>query len=341
MFQIDSCRLVSLNAHSAISSEAGLEFTTHSFNIAGGEHEESTMIGWLLQSFPKDEFFQMASTQDFNAKYEEWSELLDSSNDKVAHHRKLAESFVRELMPESSIFFTANVENLLFDDELCNGFLICFPDLPKQYLQNEMMDESGNALIQAGWAMDKIKTGALLIDAFKEDGYRICFKHTGKNDVVHSILKDEIFGAKPLEDPFHYTKNYLSLCSSFVKDRLPENSGISKTEQADILNKSIAYFKNAEAFSEKEFLEEVLPEEDLSSSFQQYKKSYVSQHQIQLSDDFDISIPAVKTQQRVFKSVLKLDKNFHIYIHGDKDLIHKGAESDGRKYYKIYFEEEH
>jgi hypothetical protein len=48
----------------------------------------------------------------------------------------------------------------------------------------------------------------------------------------------------------------------------------------------------------------------------------------------------VKKQSRVFKSVLKLDRNFHIYIHGDKDLIERGVEKDGRKYYKIYYREE-
>ncbi|MES1226514.1 MAG: nucleoid-associated protein, partial [Bacteroidota bacterium] len=48
-----------------------------------------------------------------------------------------------------------------------------------------------------------------------------------------------------------------------------------------------------------------------------------------------------KKQAKVFKSVLKLDKNFHIYIHGRRDLIEKGIdEITGKKFYKIYFEEE-
>jgi len=55
---------------------------------------------------------------------------------------------------------------------------------------------------------------------------------------------------------------------------------------------------------------------------------------------FEISNKAVKKQARVFKSVLKLDKNFHIYIHGDKKLIERGTDEVGRKFYKIYYEEE-
>ena len=56
-----------------------------------------------------------------------------------------------------------------------------------------------------------------------------------------------------------------------------------------------------------------------------------------LVDNFKISSQAVKKQSRIFKSVLKLDRNFDIYIHGDKNLIEKGTEKDGRKYYKIYW----
>jgi hypothetical protein len=50
----------------------------------------------------------------------------------------------------------------------------------------------------------------------------------------------------------------------------------------------------------------------------------------------------VKSQARVFKSVLKLDKDFHIYIHGDRNKIERGVDPDtGRKYYKIWYDQEH
>jgi len=60
-----------------------------------------------------------------------------------------------------------------------------------------------------------------------------------------------------------------------------------------------------------------------------------------IDQSFDISRAAVKKQSRVFKSVLKLDKNFHIYIHGNKELIEKGFDDDkSMNYYKVYFKEE-
>ena len=61
---------------------------------------------------------------------------------------------------------------------------------------------------------------------------------------------------------------------------------------------------------------------------------------MELADSFEISAQAVKKQARVFKNVLKLDKNFHIYIHGNREMIEQGVDENGRKYYKIYYEEE-
>ena len=83
-----------------------------------------------------------------------------------------------------------------------------------------------------------------------------------------------------------------------------------------------------------------LEDKGLIKSFHAYDEAYRQEHDIDLNDRFDISEQAVKKQARVFKSVLKLDKNFHIYIHGDKQLIEHGVEKDGRKFYKIYYKVE-
>ncbi|MDR0612480.1 MAG: hypothetical protein LBG45_03165 [Dysgonamonadaceae bacterium] len=63
------------------------------------------------------------------------------------------------------------------------------------------------------------------------------------------------------------------------------------------------------------------------------------EYELELADDFTISDSAVKKQTRIFKSVIKLDKNFHIYVHGNSDLIQQGTDENG-KFYKIYYKEE-
>jgi ribosome-binding protein aMBF1 (putative translation factor) len=132
----------------------------------------------------------------------------------------------------------------------------------------------------------------------------------------------------------------MNVCKNFVTKHVANEFEISKTDQIAYLNKSVEYFKQNEQFSEKEFTKEVFEDKEVIRSFQEYKAGYQEENRLEIEEDFEISAPAVKKQAKVFKSVLKLDKNFHIYIHGRQDFIEKGTEKDGRKFYKIYYSEE-
>ncbi len=70
-----------------------------------------------------------------------------------------------------------------------------------------------------------------------------------------------------------------------------------------------------------EFSNVVIDNPKGAALFKTYKQEYELETDMPIEDSFSISINAVKKQARVFKSVLKLDKNFHIYFHRNRDLI--------------------
>jgi hypothetical protein len=77
----------------------------------------------------------------------------------------------------------------------------------------------------------------------------------------------------------------------------------------------------------------------VKDTIKKFACEYILERDIDIADDFTISDSAVKKQVRIFKSIIKLDKNFHIYAHGNSDLIQQGADKNG-KCYKIYHKEE-
>jgi hypothetical protein len=190
-----------------------------------------------------------------------------------------------------------------------------------------------------GVSADKLEKGCLILNVDKEDGYKVMIVDT-KKSVDAQYWKDQFLKLRPANDDFNHTKTFLSVTKDFVTTKMPDEFDVTKTDQIDLLNRSITYFKEHDNFDKKEFENEVLQDKGVIHSFRQFDKAYRHENSLSAADEFEISAQAVKKQSGIFKSVLKLDKNFHIYIHGDKELIEKGTEKDGRKFYKIYYDQE-
>lgn len=160
------------------------------------------------------------------------------------------------------------------------------------------------------------------------------------NNSETEYWQNEFIKHKPKNDHFNNTGDFLTLAKTFITEQIPQEYDINKTDQLSLLNRSVDYFKKHETFDRKEFEEEVFEDKGIIKSFRSFDQNWQQENDLEIGDQFEIAAQVVKKQARAFKSVLKLDKNFHIYIHGDRDLIEQGIDKDGRKFYKIYYDNE-
>jgi hypothetical protein len=193
---------------------------------------------------------------------------------------------------------------------------------------------------EEGFNVEKLDKGCLVLNIDRENGYRVCIVDKANRAVDAQYWRDHFLQLSPCADNFNSTKEFLNLTKKFITKQVPEEFEVSKTDKIDLLNRSLDYFKTNEAFYKEDFETEVLQDENLIESFRNYDRNYRNEQGIEFDDHFAISDQAVKKQSRSFKSIIKLDKNFHIYVHGNKNLIEQGIDESGRKYYKIYFENE-
>lgn len=187
----------------------------------------------------------------------------------------------------------------------------------------------------------KMDKGCLIFNVQREEGYKVHVIDKTNKGGEAQFWKDIFLKVRASGDEYHKTQDYLKLCKDFIVEQIPSEYEVSKVEQIDFLNKSVEYFKKNEQFDKDEFEQQVFKQPELIDSFRSYGKQFEQDYEVDFADNFDISGAAVKKQSRVFKNVLKLDKNFHVYVHGNSDLIEKGYDPQvGMSYYKIYFEEE-
>ncbi len=193
---------------------------------------------------------------------------------------------------------------------------------------------------QQGISINKLDKGCLIFNSEAEEGYTVLVIDQINRSTEAVYWKDDFLHLKVRNDNYNQTQNVMGVYKNFVS-QLDNEFEISKADKIDLLNKSMKYFKEKENFDIDEFSNEVIGHEEGIASFKNYKRDYEAEFSEPIADSFEIADAAVKKQARIFKSILKLDKNFHIYIHGNKDWIEKGYDEEkSLNYYRLYFKEE-
>lgn len=308
------------------------------------EDMKELLEDFFLKAFKSEEQFSFYSDNYLvnNPVYSSVSEIFDDRDkfvyeaENIAQHLYEVAENPRVQSGELFIAYFEGEENAdgnkidcigIFKTENKNPFLKISP-------QNEAFEIEKDY----GIGLSKLDKGALIYNSSKETGYAVSVVDNNKNGDMYYWFED-FLKVKQRDDEYFQTQETLTVYKEYITKQLPQEFETTKADQADFLSKSITFFKEKETFDYDEFTREVLEDPNVIESFGNFKSDYEQEMQVSISEDFAISEAAVKKQSRGFKSVIKLDKNFHIYVHGDRKMIETGQDEKG-KYYRLYFEEE-
>ncbi|MEO9483563.1 MAG: nucleoid-associated protein [Ekhidna sp.] len=233
--------------------------------------------------------------------------------------------------------FIVRFSDIFIEDKTVDGLGIFKIEKKDPFIETPDWTKEPTLLFKEGIGEKKLDKACLIL--FDEDPFTILAYDNNNSEAVY--WKNDFINLDFKKDHVNNTNHFLEMTKSYITYQMPEEFEVSKTDQIDLLNKSIKYFKEAETFDKGEFELSVFgQEEEAVKSFRYFDQQYQEDMDLELEDNFKIAVQSVKKQARIFKSVLKLDKNFHVYIHGNRELIEQGIDSDGRKFYKIYYENE-
>jgi hypothetical protein len=308
------------------------------------EEMKELLGNYFLNAFKSEEQFQFYSDSYLvnNPVYSSVSEIFEDKNkflweaENIAKHLYEAAENPRVQNGEIFVVYFDAEENPeigkidkigIFKTEKREAFLKIYPQ-----------EESFEIEKDFGVGLGKVDKGALIINDHKESGYVLSVVDNNKNGDMYYWFED-FLKVKQRDNDFFHTQETLAVYKDFITKQLPQEFEVSKADQADFLNKSINFFKEKDEFKYDNFVNEVLVDDNVIESFSNFKSDYEQDMQVSISEDFPISEAAVKKQQRHFKSIIKLDKNFHIYVHGDRKMLEQDQDEKG-KFYRLYYEDE-
>jgi hypothetical protein len=340
MIQTDDCILSQLILHNIRSAENRSVLSEQTIELEE-EIDSSLLKKIFLKPFSNQTTtfeFQHKINLDYNvlfglakAIYEE--DDFTEQSIKIAEH--LIENSKHPNIKDGDLFI-AKFEDIQLNNKHYQGLGIYKFEEKESFIETNVRAKEVSIELRKGIGNKKPDKACLII--FTEEPYTLLIIDNNSNETEY--WQEDFINHRAKNDFVNNTTNFLTLTKEFITGQIPQEYEVSKADQIDLLNRSVDYFKSNETFDKNDFEQTVFQDKGIIKSFRNFDQNFQEQHELDLSDSFEISSQAVKKQARAFKSVLKLDKNFHIYIHGDRELIEQGTDKDGRKFYKIYYEAE-
>ena len=311
------------------------------------EAVEGLLMKYFLSPFKNNEYFHLFDASDLNNNevYAIASKIFADSDSFFLNTISLANHLYEQSSQpkvKGGEFYLIYLQDCMVDGEPVDAIGMFKSETKETYLKVAPIGNNFEISSDAGININKLDKGCLIFNMDKDKGYRACIVDSSSNKSEEArYWKNDFLNVKSREDSFYHTQNYLQMCKGFIDEKLKEDYEISKTDEIDLLNKSVKFFKEREVFDLNEFTKEIIQQPEVIEAFKDYKETFEQNRDVKIVDEFNISQNAVKNSSKIFKSILKLDKNFSVYIHGNKNHINKGFDEEkGMNFYQLYYKEE-
>jgi hypothetical protein len=307
---------------------------------------EELLMKYFLNEFRDLNLFHFYHPDSFanNEIYKLATQIFEDRNQFIPASVDLA-GFLYQTCTNPKIlageFYTVLFNNILLDGEPVEAIGLFKSETRDTFLRIYPNDQTFEIQPNDGIPLNRLDRGCLIFNAEAENGLLVMsIEHTNKNNQVR-YWQEEFLRLSPRSDHFYHTQNLLQVCKEFCSEILTPENHVEAPDKIAFQKKAMDYLTRNETFELPKFEEEVMETEALKGAFRNFRENFHQTNDVPIFDEFDVSKSALKKGKSVFKSIIKLDKNFHIYVHGNRQFILQGQDPEnGMKFYQLYYFEE-
>lgn len=229
--------------------------------------------------------------------------------------------------------FIVQFNNVKYAEELSNAIAIFKIESTTDFVK--VPADCSELSFDKGILQKNIEKACLVFNYNYDEGFDV-FNFEKANETQY--WQKDFLNISIKENEYNTTQSLLQSVNHFAQ----HGEGFeNKKERIDFAAQTIEVLQSNEApvLYIDEFIKKNLPQKQ-QDVFLDYLESHQEATGIAFGESIQVSQQAVNKYAKQIKSVIKLDKNFHIYVHGDRDQIENGVDNDGRKYYKLYYTDE-
>ncbi len=305
----------------------------------------NTLNKFFLSQFKNDEYFKFSNevSLSLNEVFFCVSNIFENPNEIFNQSKNLAKLlFEHSVHPKikAGEFYTVYFKDCIIEGRTVDAVGLFKTENKDTFLKVITSAKGFEIESVQGININKLDKGCLIFNTEKENGYIVSvIDNTNKGNEAQYWI-DDFLHVCQRKDEYSNTQNVLSLCKNFITKELPNEFEIAKADQIDLLNKSLSFFKEKDNFDIEDFTREVIKQPEIIEKFESFRDEFEEINDFKIDNSFAISNNAVKKLQRSIKRIISLDEKIKIIIEGNREHIEQGIDEKGRKYYKIFYQEE-
>ena len=341
MFDFTQIRLEDINVHRVGNKGLGEELSLSQKSLQLDDQVRTLLQQYFLHPFKDRGLYQFDSKEGLENN-RVFQLVRDIFLDPDSVHLRSVELAQRlyELADHPRIkageFYATYFEQCQYQDEIGPAVGLFKSESKETYLKVFPQGDGFDITAEEGLNLYKLDKGCLVFNTDEDSGYKVAVVDNTNHTPAARYWQTDFLGLVPTTDEYQQTRQYLDLSRGFVSD-VPAG----RVEQIGLMEETLDYFNNNDTFNQVEYCEKVLQKPELIDAFEDYRDQYQNQNEVELPDNFQISAPAYQQSRRFIRPVIKLDKNFHIYVHGNRqNIVRDYDEQRELYYYKLFFQEE-
>lgn len=305
---------------------------------------KETLIRYFTQNFKTDIYYQFKGKVDISlaSVANACEDMFNSQKTFVDKSKEIANHLYNQSVHpkiKGGEFFVCYFNDVNVDGELCDAIGLFKCENKETFLKVYQHIDNFELDCENGININKLDKGCLIFNTDKKNGFKLSIiDNNNKVAECAAYWQEDFLNTKLKTNAYYHTKNFMDMSRGFCEEVLTEANNVDKQNQMMMLNRSASYFKDKDHVIVSNFEKDVLVEPDIITAFKDYRNTYNDKLNLTAIEEFDVSNTAVKKNAKYMRSVVKLDKNFHLYIHSKHDYVERGFDEDkGLKYYKLYY----
>ncbi len=204
------------------------------------------------------EYYNLYHDSDLslNEVYSYVSNIFDDADSLVGESVNLAKHlYEKSIHPKikNGEFYVVHFEDCEINGQVVEAIGVFKSENKDTFLKVNPNDGVFELEGEQGVNIKKLDKGAIIFNIERENGYMVAVVDNTNKGIEAHFWIDEFLHVRQRRDEFYDTTNILTMCKSFVTKELPEQFEVSRADQVDMLNRSVAFFKENETFEMGDF----------------------------------------------------------------------------------------